>query len=373
MTRPEADVDAPEDPVNVAEFEALAGRSMPRGAFDYYAGGAEDEQTLRANRDAFGELFLRPRMLAGLRPIDTATRVLGIPLATPVLIAPTAFQKLAHPDGECATARAAGRTGTLMTLSTIASTSLEDVAAAASGPLWFQLYVYKDRAITRELLRRAKKAGYLGIVLTVDTPVLGRRERDLHNRFALPPGIRLENLAWLESSVEGITGWSAASSFWAYVHEQLDASLTWEALSWLRTETDLPLIVKGVLTAEDARLAVEHGAQAIIVSNHCGRQLDGAEATVRALPEVVEAVGGRVEVLLDGGVRRGTDVLKALGLGARAVLLGRPILWGLAARGEDGVVQVLEMLRRELEVSMALCGLSDLAGVTRALVTRRQR
>ena len=362
-------LDAPAEPVNVSEFEGLAERTMPRGAFDYYAGGAEDEQTLRANRAAFQEIFLRPRMLTGVASIDTSVRVLGIPLRTPLLVAPTAFQKLAHPEGEVATARAAGRCGTLMTLSTIASTGLEEVAAAASGPLWFQLYIYKDREITRELLRRAKAAGFRGIVLTVDTPVLGRRERDLHNGFTLPPGIRLENLAWLESSVQGITGWSAASSFWAYVHDQLDAALTWDIVNWLRAETDLPILVKGVLTSEDARLAVEQGAQAVIVSNHGGRQLDGAEATVRALPEVVDAVAGRAEVLMDGGVRRGTDVLKALALGARAVLLGRPVLWGLAARGEEGVVQVLEMLRAELEISMALCGLPNLAGVTRGLVT----
>jgi 4-hydroxymandelate oxidase len=359
------------EPANVEDFEALAGRRMTRGAFDYYAGGAESEQTLRANRDAFGELFLRPRMLTGLGAIDTATSVLGTAVASPALVAPTAFHKLAHAEGECATARAAGRAGTLMCVSTIASTSLEDVAAAASGPLWFQLYVYKDRAITRELLRRAKAAGYRAVVLTVDTPVLGRRERDLRNGFSLPPGVRLENLAWLADERAGITGWSSSSSFWAYVHEQLDASLDWSVVEWLRSEIDLPILVKGVMTAEDARLAVEHGAAGVVVSNHGGRQLDGAEATVRALPEVVEAVGGRVEVLMDGGVRRGTDVLKALALGARAVLLGRPVLWGLAARGEDGVLRVLDLLRRELEVAMALCGLSRIADVRRELVVRR--
>ncbi|MEO8503365.1 MAG: alpha-hydroxy acid oxidase [Acidobacteriota bacterium] len=354
--------------VNVSDFEDLAAKRMPRGAFDYYAGGAEDEQTLRANREGFGEIFLRPRMLAGLGAIDTRTTVLGTPVSLPALVAPTAFQKLADPAGECATARAAGRCGTLMTLSTISSTGLEEVAAAASGPLWFQLYVYKDREITRELLRRAKQAGYKAIVLTVDTPVLGRRERDVRNGFRLPPGIRLENLAWLESEVQGITGWSEASSFWSYVHEQLDASLSWDVVSWLRSETTLPVLLKGVLTAEDARLAIEHGAAAVIVSNHGGRQLDGAPATIRVLPEVVDAVAGRGEVLVDGGVRRGTDILKAVGLGARAVLLGRPVLWGLAAAGEEGVVRVFDLLRAELEVSMALCGASNVSDIGRSLI-----
>ena len=255
-----------------------------------------------------------------------------------------------------------------MTLSTISSTGLEEVAAAASGPLWFQLYVYKNREITRELLRRAKEAGYKAIMLTVDTPVLGRRERDVRNGFRLPPGIRLENLAWLENQVQGITGWSAASSFWSYVHEQLDASLSWDVVSWLRSETTLPVLVKGVLTAEDARLAMEHGATAVVVSNHGGRQLDGAPATIRVLPEVVDAIGGRGEVFVDGGVRRGTDILKAVGLGARAVLLGRPVLWGLAAAGEDGVVKVFDMLRAELEVSMALCGVSRVSDIGRSLI-----
>ncbi len=350
-------------PVNVDELESFCEGLLPRGAFDYYAGGAEDEQTMRANREAFQEFFLRPRVLTGLGAVDTESEVLGIPVRAPILVALTAFQKLAHPDGECATARAAGRSGTLMTLSTISSTGLEDVAAAATGPLWFQLYVYKDRGITRELLRRARAAGYRGVVLTVDTPVLGRRERDLRNGFHLPPGIRLENLAWLEHEVGGITGWSEASSFWKYIHEQLDASLSWEAVTWLREESGLPVLIKGVLTGEDARLAVEHGADAVIVSNHGGRQLDGCEPTIRALSEVVEAVAGRAEVLMDGGVRRGTDVLKALALGAKAVQVGRPVLWGLTLGGEDGVVKVFDMLYAELECAMALCGVDKIAAI----------
>lgn len=354
--------------LNLDDMQRAAEAVLPRGSFDYYAGGAGDEITLRANRRAYEEVFLRPRVLAGLGAIDTRTRVLGTEVAMPVLLAPVAFQKLAHTEGECATARAAGRAGTLMTVSTIASASLEDVAAAAGGPLWFQLYVYRDRAITRELLRRAKAAGYRAIVLTVDTPMLGRRERDLRNRFTLPPGVRLENLAWLEGSVAGITGWSEASSFWSYVHEQLDSTLSWEVLEWLRTETDLPILVKGVQAREDATRAVERGVAGVVVSNHGGRQLDGAEPTLRSLPSVVEAVGGRAEVFVDGGVRRGVDVVKALAMGARAVLIGRPQLWGLALGGEDGVVKMLAMLRAEIELAMALCGADAVAKIDRALL-----
>jgi 4-hydroxymandelate oxidase len=312
-------------------------------------------------------------VLTGLGPIDTRTRVLGTDVAMPVLLAPVAFQKLAHGEGECATARAAGRAGTLMTVSTIASSSLEDVAAAATGPLWFQLYVYRDRAITRELIRRAKAAGYRAIVLTVDTPMLGRRERDLRNRFTLPPGVRLENLAWLEGEVSGITGWSAASSFWSYVHEQLDPTLSWDALSWLCAESGLPVLVKGILAEEDAALAVEHGAAGIVVSNHGGRQLDGAEPTLRALPRVVDTVGGRAEVYVDGGVRRGVDVVKAIAAGARAVLIGRPLLWGLALGGEDGVVRMLDLLRAELELAMALCGADTVSKIDRSLLAPAPR
>jgi len=357
-----------DETLNLDEMQSAAEAVLPRGSYDYYAGGAGDEITLRANRTAYDEVFLRPRVLAGLGPIDTRTTVLGSEVRMPVLLAPVAFQKLAHADGECATARAAGKFGTLMTLSTIASAALEDVAAAASGPLWFQLYVYRDRSITRELLRRAKESGYRAIVLTVDTPMLGRRERDLRNRFALPPGVRLENLAWLDGRVDGITGWSQASSFWAYVHEQLDSTLSWEAIAWLRSETDLPILIKGVLAEEDAARAVEHGVAGIVVSNHGGRQLDGAEPTLRALPRVVAAVTGRAEVYVDGGVRRGVDVVKALALGARAVLVGRPQLWGLALDGENGVSRMLELLRAEVELAMALCGADAVAKIDRGLL-----
>ncbi len=346
---------------NVLDFEAIARDRMGRAFYDYYAGGAEDERTLAANRGAFGEVFLRPRVLVDVSRIDTAASVLGSPVSMPVIIAPTAFHRLAHPDGELATARAAGKAGTLMVASTIATYSLEEIAKAATGPLWYQLYVYKDRSLAQSLIHRAEAAGYRAICLTVDTPRLGSRERDHRNKFTLPAGIRMRNF-------EGSGLDALGDSFHAYAVRQLDASLTWDAVEWLRGETELPLILKGIIAPEDGALAAERGVDGIVVSNHGGRQLDGAEATLRALPRVVDAVQGRAEVFMDGGVRRGTDVVKALALGARAVLLGRPCLWGLAAAGEEGVLRVLELLRQELTLAMALCGCPDVGAIDRSLV-----
>ncbi len=351
--------------VNVLDFEALARKRMKRAFFDYYAGGAEDERTLEANRGAFAEIFLRPRVLVDVSRIETATTALGAPVSMPILIAPTAFHRLAHRDGELATARAAGAARTLMVASTISTCSLEEIAQAATGPLWYQLYVYKDRSLARNLIRRAEAAGYRALCLTVDTPQLGRRERDERNRFTLPRGIRMKNFeeAGLDVATMGM-------SFAVYAGRQLDPSLTWDAVEWLRSETSLPILLKGVIAAEDAARSVERGVQGIIVSNHGGRQLDGAEATIRALPRVVDAVAGRAEVYVDGGVRRGADVLKALALGARAALVGRPCLWGLAAGGEKGVARVLAMLRHELTIAMALCGCPSVPSIDRSLVAR---
>jgi 4-hydroxymandelate oxidase len=303
--------------------------------------------------------------------VDLATSVLGVVISLPIALAPTAFARLGHPDGELAAARAAGTARTLMCCSTIASSSLEEIAGVATGPLWFQLYVYRDRDVTRDLVRRAESSGYRAIVLTVDAPRLGRRERDVRNKFVLPPGISIRNLEPY-ALVSG-TRWEAASSLTEYVHQQLDPGLTWEAVGWLRSVTSLPVLVKGVLTADDARLAIEHGAEGVIVSNHGGRQLDGAIATLDALPPIAEAVDGRGAVLLDGGIRRGTDVLKALALGASATLIGRAYLWGLAAKGEQGVSDVLSLLRAELELSMALAGCRSLADITGDLVARSSR
>jgi len=358
----------PADPINLPDFEALAKARMEPSAYDYYAGGAEDEWTLAENVRAFDRVAIRPRVLAGTETVDLRTDVLGAQLAFPVALAPTAFNRLGHPDGELAAARAAGAAGTVMCVSTIASTPLEDVAGAATGPLWFQLYVYKDREVTRDLVARAEAAGYRALVLTVDTPRLGRRERDVRNNFTLPPGIGIVNLE--RYGTPEALRWAGTSSFTQYVHALLHSGLTWESVDWLRSITTLPILIKGVLTGEDAALAIAHGAAGVVVSNHGGRQLDGAIATLDALPGIADAMAGRGVVLADGGIRRGTDVFKALALGASAVLVGRAYLWGLAADGETGVARVLQLLREELELTMALAGCSSVAAITPRHVCR---
>jgi isopentenyl diphosphate isomerase/L-lactate dehydrogenase-like FMN-dependent dehydrogenase len=350
---------------NVADLEAIAKRRLPGPVYDYYAGGAEDEVTLAANQAAFRQVFLRPRALVGVGSVDTATTALGAPISMPVLVAPTAYQRMAHPEGELATARAAGAAGTIMVVSTIASTSLEDIAKAATGRLWFQVYVQPDRGFARELARRAEAAGYKALCLTVDTPQLGRRERDVRNRFTLPPGVTMKNFPGAAGAMPRP---KEGSGFAAYASSLLDATLTWDSVAWLAGATKLPVVVKGVIAAEDASRAVDAGAAAVVVSNHGGRQLDSCEPTIRALPHVAKAAAGRIEVFMDGGVRRGTDVIKALALGARAVLIGRPVLWGLAAGGEAGVTRALEMLRDELTLSMALCGCPAIESIGPGLV-----
>jgi isopentenyl diphosphate isomerase/L-lactate dehydrogenase-like FMN-dependent dehydrogenase len=349
------------EPVNVDDFEEAARARLDPGVYGYFAGGAGDEQTLRANVSAFAGWELRPRVLVDVAEVSTATTVLGSEVELPLLVAPTALQRLADPEGELATARGAAAAGTVVTLSTLSSVSPGELAAAAPGaPQWFQLYWAKDRGFTKELVESAAEAGQRAIVLTVDLPVAGRRERDLRAGFALPPDLPLPNLpARLQRE-----------DFHVGLGTIFDPTITWRDLEWLRSVSPLPLVLKGILTAEDALLAVEHGAEGVIVSNHGGRQLDGVPATLDVLPEVVEAVGGRVEVFLDGGIRRGVDVLKALALGARAAMSGRAVLWGLAVGGEEGVRQVLALLRSELELGLTLLGCSSPAEVTRAHVRK---
>ena len=363
---------SPSQPFNVQDFEALARAKMEPGAFGYYFGGAEDEITLRRNREAFAELGLLPRVLVDVSAVDTAVEIYGKRSAMPILVAPTAFHRLAHSDGERATARAAAKVGTIYTVSTIATTRLEEVAAAAPGAeRWFQLYVYKDRAVTDELVARAEASGYGAIVLTVDTPRLGRRERDLRSGFTLPEGVTIANFDHIAAAAAAgspITGWREGSSFSTYIHDLMDATLDWRAVDWLKSRTKLPLLIKGVLAPADAERALAAGVDGIVVSNHGGRQLDGAVASIEALPAIVERVAGRCPVLMDGGIRRGADAVKAIALGARAVLVGRPVLWGLAANGEEGVVAVLETLRREFELAMALCGCATVEEIDRGLV-----
>jgi isopentenyl diphosphate isomerase/L-lactate dehydrogenase-like FMN-dependent dehydrogenase len=350
------------DPFQLEDFEAAARDRLPQMVFDYYAGGAGDEWTLRENRLSFDRWVLRPRVLIDVSNVDLGTSVLGQQVAFPILLAPAALQKMAHPDGELASARAAAVLGVPIVLSTVSTASIEEVAD--TGALrWFQLYVLKDRDLTAEMVLRAHRAGYGALVLTVDTPLLGRRLRDERNGFNLPPGIGLANLQGM-----GLPD-SGGSGLFSYFLDRHDAGLTWDDVAWLRSLSPMPVLLKGVLTAEDTRLALDAGVGGLIVSNHGGRQLDGVPAALDALPEVVEAAEGRIEVLMDGGVRRGTDVLKALALGARAVLIGRPYLWGLAVDGEAGVRRVLEMLRDELRLAMALAGKTSIAQINRSLVS----
>ena len=361
-------------PINLLDLEAMARSRLAPDAYDYFASGAQDEVTLRENRLAYDRLALRYRVLTGAAARDLGATVLGTRCTMPVLVAPMAFQRLAHPEGELATARAAGAAGTIMILSTLSSVALEEVRAASAGALWFQLYVYKDRGATRELVARAEAAGYSALVLTVDVPVLGRRERDVRNRFRLPESFQLPSRV-AASLRQASPGGDAAladappeSGLATWIARMLDPALGWHDLDWLRSITRLPVLVKGIVRGDDARRAADHGAAAVIISNHGGRQLDTAIATVRALPEIAEAAEDRVELLVDGGIRRGTDVIKALALGARAVLLGRPVIWGLALDGERGVALALDMLRAELDLAMALCGCGRLADVGKDLV-----
>lgn len=331
--------------ITVDDYEPLAREVLPADVFDYYAGGAGDEWTLAENRRAFEDWVIRPRMLTGAWPADPSTSVLGNEIAFPVLVAPWAYQKRAHPDGELATARAAARAGTVMVVSSTAFEYLEDVAAASDGPKWWQLYVFTDRGLTVDMLHRVHAAGFGAVCLTVDFPDSGLRHRDTRSGFQIPIGLPSDELTYAPD-------------------------LTWDDLTWIREAAPVPLLVKGLMTAEDARLAVGAGVDAIVVSNHGGRQLDSVHAPITVLPEIVEAVEGRVPVLVDGGFRRGADVFKALALGAAAVLVGRPSCWGLAAAGEDGVVDVLRILRAELENTMVLAGTRSLGDITEARVAR---
>ncbi|MSP62584.1 MAG: alpha-hydroxy-acid oxidizing protein [Myxococcales bacterium] len=352
--------------LTVDEFERAARDRLPAMAYDYFRSGADDERTLADNVAAFSRYAIWPRVLRDVARRDLAVELLGCAASSPILIAPTAYHGLAHPDREPATARGAATAGTILVVSTLANTRIEEIAAAAPGPKWFQLYVHRDRGMTRALIERAAAAGYLALVLTVDTPLLGRRLADERNGFALPPGLEMANL--VDGNEGSGAGGSALAGWFAARH---DASLGWSDLAWLRSVTDLPIVLKGILRADDAARAVAEGVAGIIVSNHGGRQLDGAPATLDALPSVAEAVAGRCALLVDGGIRRGTDILIALALGAQAVLVGRPVLWGLAVAGEHGVARVLDLLRDELSRAMALAGCPDLASISRDLVRPR--
>lgn len=339
------------EPINLFDYEKLARERLEPAIWDYFQGGSDDEVTLRANRSAFERIRLRPRMLVDVSTIDMSTTVLGTPLAIPVMIAPMRCHIPAHPDGESASAQGAEQVGSMLIVGSFASQTIEEIAAATQGPLWFQLYTYRNLEVSARVVQRAEAAGYRAIVLTVDVARRGKREKDTRNQFNLLKYSSLVNYSEEETS--------------PIVQHLVD---TWETVDWLRSVTKLPIVLKGILTAEDAALAAERGVEGIVVSNHGGRQLDGAVTALEMMPEIVAAVAGRSEIYLDGGIRRGTDILKALALGARAVLVGRPILWGLAANGREGVKGVLSILREELETAMILSGRPTLASIDRSLL-----
>lgn len=349
------------DLVSVFDYEAAARKSLPKMAFDYYSSGANDEITLRDNHAAYERIRLKPRVLKDISRRDTGITLYDEPISMPILVAPTAFHRMAHPEGEVAVARAAGKAGTIMILSTLSTSSIEEVTAEATGPVWFQLYVYRDREATKSLIQRAEAAGCKAIALTVDAQIWGRRERDIKNRFRLPEGLSIKNLI---SGSGQFPDDETGSGLAKYVSWQFDPALSWKDVDWLCATTKLPVLLKGVLHPEDARAAIDHGASGIIVSNHGGRQLDTVPATIDALPAIVQAVDGRIDVLIDGGIRRGTDILKAIALGAKAVGVGRPIIWGLALDGEDGVRRVLDLLRKDFELAMRLCGYTSVREIS---------
>ncbi len=365
---------------SVADYRRIARDRLPRGVFDYVDGGAEDELTLRRNIEAFRRLEFRPRVLSDVGQTDISTTILGRQLPMPVILAPTGFTRIISPGGELDVARAASRVGLPYTLSTMATRSIEEVAAVSDGPKWFQVYVWRDRGLVKDLLARASASGYEAIVITVDTAVLGRRERDVRHGFTLPPKIGPQTLidgalhpAWTWSFVRSepitfanATGTAAGDGSTAvkladYINGQFDPSLSWRDLDWFRAEWDGAIVLKGVQTADDARTAAAAGVEAIALSNHGGRQLDGAPVPLEHLAEVAAAVGDQVQIICDGGVRRGSDIIKAVALGARACMIGRAYLYGLGAAGQRGVDGVLGLLADDMRRTMALLGRRSVA------------
>jgi L-lactate dehydrogenase (cytochrome) len=368
---------------NVDDLRAAAKKRLPGGVFDYIDGAAEDEITIARNGRAFRDVELAPRVLRDVSKIDLSTTLLGRPIPAPLALAPTGFTRIADPQGELAVARAAAQRGLIYTLSTLATRSIEEVAAVSEGPKWFQVYVWRDRGLVADMVQRAEAEGYEALMVTVDTAVFGRRERDVRRGFTLPPTIGLGTIVdgirhpgWTWAFVRGgpitfanVSGdatrdGSTAVTLADFVNSQFDPTLSWKDLEWLRSITTLPVLVKGVGAAEDARIAASEGVPAVILSNHGGRQLDGAPATLDLLRETVDIVGDGVEVLLDGGIRRGTDLVVARALGARAARVGRPYLYGLGAGGERGVGHVLDQLLTGAERTMALLGVAKVDDLT---------
>lgn len=353
--------------ISVKDLEDAALAILPKNARDYYKSGATEEYTLAENKRAFQRLRIRPKCLVGLPSYNLSTIVLGEKVSMPVGISPTAMQRMAHPEGETANVRAAQANGVIYTLSTIATSSIEEVAEAAPNAIkWFQLYIFNDRDLTRTLLARAEKAGFKAIVLTVDTPLFGLRTADLRNKFTLPKHLKLANFeGQIATKVNSTNEFSALNN----IDHYLDKTLTWNEIKWLKSITKLPIVAKGILRGDDAVHAVEAGCDGILVSNHGARQLDGVPSTIEVLPEIVEAVKNyNVEVYLDGGVSTGTDIYKALALGARMVFVGRPALWGLTVGGEAGVDRMLNILRKELKHTVLIAGTPSVTDITKDMV-----
>jgi len=367
---------------NIADVRLLAKRQLPGGVFDYFDGAAETEWSMANNSDKFDCVHLHPRVLVDVSKVSAATTVMGQTLPNAYAFSPTGFTRIAGSAGELAVAKVAAKHGVPYTLSTLGTRSIEEVAAVSNGPLWYQLYVWKDRGLSRELVQRAKAAGYKAIMVTVDTAVFGRRDRDVRRGFTLPPKIGLETFIdgirhprWTLDFVthepitfsavagRGDVDGSTAITLSDYVNSQFDASLSWRDLDWVRSESGLPIMLKGIQSVADAKRAREEGVEAIALSNHGGRQFDGSPAPIELLPEVVDAVGEGIEVLIDGGVRRGSDVVKALALGARAVMFGRPYLYGMGAAGELGVEWVINYFNSGIARTMALVGATDVASL----------
>jgi L-lactate dehydrogenase (cytochrome) len=372
---------------SVADLRRIAKRRLPGGVFDYIDGAAEDERTLAANEAAFAATTFRPRVLRGIEKVDTASTVLGRPLAYPLALAPTGFTRIADPEGELAVARAAERAGLPYTLSTLSTRSIEEVRGVSAGRLWFQVYAWRDRGLVTEMIQRAAAARYEALVLTVDTAVLGRRERDVRRGFSLPPTIGPRTLVdgalhpgWTWSFVRSepirfanvvgrdVGDGAAPVTLSDYINSQFDPALSWDDVDWLRSAWDGPIVLKGIQTVADAVLAAERGVDAIALSNHGGRQLDGAPATLSLVAPVADAVGGRIEIICDGGVRRGSDIAKAVAAGATAVMAGRAYLYGLGAAGERGVDRVLDWFRADLVRTMSLLGAGTIADLDRSLI-----
>ena len=349
----------PHQPINLFEFEERAKERLPKEEYDYIAGGATDEISVDRNRRAYASWALRPRVLRDVSKLDLSTTVLGAKVNLPVLIAPCGGHKRAHPDGELATYRAATACGTILAVSANANTSFEDLARAADGNLWVQIYPFRDKAMTKDWLERAKANGYKAVIVTLDSQWPPKRERNIRNNYRRTRGANYPTGGEHQEAPRP-TGTGAGS----------DPAATWKDLQWIKAATDLPVVAKGIMTGEDVLLCAESGADSVIVSNHGGRHLDNTLATVEVLAEAVEAAKGKMEVLLDGGVRRGADVVKAIALGAKAVFIGRPLFWGLAVDGEQGVIRVLNILREEIEITMAKCGRPTIASIDATTIVK---